>query len=164
MFYEKIFRKLAEKKIKYAVTGGVALVLHGIARFTADLDLIVELNENNLKKLIEAIKELGFKPRVPVSLEDLVNPEIRTQWISEKNMIVFTFYNPQQELEEIDIFVKEIIPFEEIERELQWIKYKDISIPVISINHLKKLKSLSGRPQDLADIEALQILEKLKEP
>jgi len=163
MFYEKIFRKLAKKKIKYAVTGGVALVLHGIARFTADLDLIVELSEDNLKKFVEKIRELGFKPRVSVSLEELLNPEIRAQWIREKNMIIFTLYNPEQELEEIDIFVKEFIPFEEIERELQWIKYKDISIPVVSINHLKMLKRLSGRPQDLADIEALQILEKLKE-
>jgi len=160
MFYEKIFRKLSEKNIKYAVTGGVALVLHGIARFTADLDLIVDLNASNLKNFIDIMKELGFKPRVPVQSADLLNPELRNQWVKEKNMVVFTFYNPEHELEEIDIFIKELIPFNELEKELIWISFKGISIPVVSINHLKKLKRLSARPQDIADIEALETLER----
>jgi len=39
MLYTDIFIKLAEERINYAVTGGIALVLHGVVRFTADLDL-----------------------------------------------------------------------------------------------------------------------------
>jgi len=30
MFYERVFKILAEKQIKYAVIGKVALVLHGL--------------------------------------------------------------------------------------------------------------------------------------
>ncbi len=162
MFYEKVFRTLYEKKVRYAVTGGVALVLYGVVRFTADLDLIVDFEEKNLENFISAIKELGFKSRIPVKLEDFLNPELRSQWYEEKNMIVFTFYNPSHPIEEIDVFVKELIPFSEIEKEIEKIPFRGITIPVVSKKHLKKLKEKSGRQQDLADIFVLEEIEKIK--
>jgi hypothetical protein len=162
MFYERILRALLERKIRFAVTGGVALVLYGIARFTADLDLILDLRSDNLQKFIDMMKEWGFKPRVPAAPEDLMNPGWRARWVEEKNMVAFTFYNPAHELEEVDIFIKEYIPFDEVERELKRMIFKDISIPVVSLNHLKRLKELASRPQDLADLEAIKTLEELK--
>jgi hypothetical protein len=163
MFYEKVFRILSEKRVRYAVTGGVALVLYGVVRFTADLDLIVDLNEKNLENFISAMKELGFKPRIPVKIDDFLNPELRTQWYKEKNMIAFTFYNPVQPMEEIDVFIKELIPFSEIEKEIENFHFKEVIIPVVSKRHLKKLKELSKRTQDIADIKALEEIEKIKE-
>uniref|UniRef100_A0A7C4JQX2 Nucleotidyl transferase AbiEii/AbiGii toxin family protein n=1 Tax=Thermodesulfobacterium geofontis TaxID=1295609 RepID=A0A7C4JQX2_9BACT len=162
MFYEKVFKILAEKQVKYAVIGGVALVLYGVVRLTADLDLIVELSTNNLNKFIEAIKELKFIPKLPVKLEDFLNPELRESWYKEKNMIVFTFYNPSCPIEEIDVFIKEIIPFNEIEKELKYFQIKGITIPVVSKRHLKQLKAITGRPQDIADIKAIEELEKIE--
>jgi len=38
MYYENVFRSLQKNKIRFAVAGGVALVLHGVVRFTADLE------------------------------------------------------------------------------------------------------------------------------
>ena len=39
---------------------------------------------------------------------------------------------------------------------------KGITIPVVSISHLKMLKKASGRPQDIADIEAIESLENME--
>jgi hypothetical protein len=55
--------KAAGKRCQYAVAGGVALVLYGVVRLTADLDLIVDLDRENLKRFIQAMKELGYGPR-----------------------------------------------------------------------------------------------------
>lgn len=63
MFYEDVFRKLDEEQVEYVVVGGVALVLHGVVRFTADLDLFVELSEANLRKFVNAMKSLGTNQR-----------------------------------------------------------------------------------------------------
>jgi len=52
MVYEDIFTKLNERKVNYLVVGGIALVLHGVVRLTADLDLIVKLQSDNLAKFI----------------------------------------------------------------------------------------------------------------
>ncbi len=160
MFYEDVFRKLGERKVRYAVAGGVALVLHGAVRFTADLDLIVELSAENLNTFISAMNELGYKPRLPVKTEDFADPLTRENWIDEKGMKVFTFYHPEHQINQIDIFVKEPLKFDDIEKELVWIKARDVTIPVVSLTHLKILKKIAGRPQDIADISALEELEK----
>lgn len=158
MFYEEVFRKLNQKGVRYAVTGGIALVLHGVVRLTADLDLIVELSPENLRRFLDALQELGFQPRVPVGWEEILNPQKRQLWIKEKNMVVMSFYHPQNWLYQIDFFIQEPIPFEEIEKEIKWIEAKDLKIPVVSKELLKRLKKWAGRPQDLKDIEALEAL------
>lgn len=160
MFYEEVFRKLGEKKIRYAVAGGIALVLHGAVRFTADLDLIVELSPDNLNKFISVMNELGYKPRLPVKAEDFADPLMRESWIAGKGMKVFTFYHPEREISQVDVFVKEPLRFDAIEEELVWIKARDVTIPVVSLSHLKMMKKSAGRPQDIADVEALEELEK----
>jgi hypothetical protein len=35
MYYERVYKALQEQKIRYAVAGGVALVLHGAHAFKA---------------------------------------------------------------------------------------------------------------------------------
>ncbi len=163
MFYEEVFRKLAEQKIRYAVAGGVALVLHGVVRMTADLDLIVDMDKSNLARFISSMNELGFRPRVPVQLEDFISAEKREQWKQEKGIKVFTFYNPKKQIHQIDVFIEEYIPFGEIEKEIVHVQARDISISVVSIRHLKVLKNISARSQDLADIAMLEDLEGMED-
>jgi len=43
MLYEELFRGLAAARIRYVVVGGVALVLHGVVRFTAGKSLKAEI-------------------------------------------------------------------------------------------------------------------------
>jgi hypothetical protein len=163
MYYEDVFKKLDEKGVRYLVVGGVALVLHGVIRLTADLDLMVWLDEGNLAKFIVAMKEIGYKPKVPVKAEEFIDPAKRQLWKEEKGMQVFSFYHPAKPMNLIDVFVDEPIDFLTSERRKVTMKAKQIKIPVISKGDLIKLKRLAGRPQDLADIDALNELERLKE-
>lgn len=162
MFYEEVFRKLADRKVKYAVAGGVALVLHGVVRLTADLDLIVDLGTENLRKFITAVNELGYKPKPPVNADDFIDPLNRKAWKEEKGMEVFSFYHPKMQMNLIDVFVNEPIGFNEIESEIVIFKARGIEIPVISKKHLKALKRKANRPQDIADIEALEEIDRME--
>lgn len=163
MFYESVFSMLQKKNVRHAVAGGVALVLHGVVRFTADLDLIVDLEQENLRRFIQAMKELGYRPRNPVQAEEFLDPANRSRWKQEKGMEVFSFVDPAQPMNLVDVFIEEKIPFHEIEGDLVRITAKGVTIPVVSPMHLKRLKQAAGRPQDLADIEALEALEKSRE-
>ena len=156
MVYEDILKKLNERKVNYLVVGGIALVLHGVVRLTADLDLIVKLEHDNLGRFISVMKELGYRPRVPVKAEELVDPAKRESWIKEKGMRVFSFYHPRKPLSLVDIFVDEPIEYQKLKADHKRIKAGRMRIPVISIKHLIKLKELSGRAQDIADIKALK--------
>ncbi len=163
MFYEEVFRKLSEQKVRFAVAGGVAVVLHGIVRLTADLDLILDMAEENLLKFIGCMKELGFRPRLPVLPEDFMKVENREKWKKETGMKVFTFFNPHRQIQQIDVFIEEYIPFAEVEKDIIHVQARDISVPVISLDHLKALKRISARPQDIADIEMIEEIEKMKD-
>jgi len=163
MYYGNVFSLLQKNNIRYAVAGGVALVLHGVVRFTADLDLIVDLEPENLKRFVHAMNELGYRPRNPVKAESLLDPAVRGQWKREKSMEVFSFVDPGKPMTLIDVFIEEKIPFGEVMNDLVRIAAKGITIPVVSLAHLKRLKKTAGRPQDLADIEAIEAQEQEEE-
>jgi len=163
MFYEEILGCLYKEKIRFAVAGGVALVLHGVVRLTIDLDLIVYLKEDNIEKFLSVLKDLGYKSKLPVAEKDFLDSKVREKWRDEKNMVVFSFYHPDKKINLIDVFIGEQIPFDEIEKELVWFNAGKFKIPVISKKHLKLLKQISGRPQDIADIEGLEALEQEKD-
>ena len=160
MYYEAVFKALQQRRIRYAVAGGVALVLHGVVRFTADLDLIVDLEQENLRRFVKAMQDLGYRPRNPVSAEEFIDPLKRMAWKSEKRMTGFSFAAPAPSMELVDVFIEEVLPFDAIEKELFMVSAKGITIPVLSLKHLKQLKKAAGRPQDLADIEALETMER----
>jgi hypothetical protein len=156
MFFEEIFGRFNKKRIDYVVVGGVALVMHGVVRLTADLDLMIYLNEKNISKFVDVVKELGYKPKLPVKAEELISPDKRETWFKERNMKVFSFYNPHQPTSLIDIFIYEPVAYNKIKSNSVKIKIGNISVPVVSINDLIKLKKISGRQQDIEDIKAIK--------
>lgn len=91
MFYEQVFRGLNEAGVKYLVAGGMAVNLHGAPRFTHDLDLILLLEQNNVKKTIDVLQNLDYAVRLPVDPEKFADAKTRERWIKEKDMKAFTF-------------------------------------------------------------------------
>ena len=158
MYYLEVFSLLNKFGVRYLVVGGVALVLHGVLRLTADLDLFVDLAEDNAAKFLKALKTLGYKPKLPVDPSKLADPIVRSEWVNKKNMKVFSFIQSKDDYKIIDVFVTEPIPFEEAYKRRQKIKANDVSISVISADDLIALKKASGRDQDIADLKMLKEL------
>lgn len=50
----------ATLNIAYYITGGVAASVYGDPRTTRDLDLVIELNRDNIDRLVEALETAGF--------------------------------------------------------------------------------------------------------
>ena len=55
----KIVGILDKHQISYLITGGMAVFVWGRPRFTADIDLVVELSVDKLGELEEALRALG---------------------------------------------------------------------------------------------------------
>jgi hypothetical protein len=134
------------------VAGGIAVNLYGIERATADIDIVVNLDKKNLSKFVKVAKKLGLKPKVPVTLDDLLDSEKRKNWITDKGMMVFSLYDTKNLFFLIDIFVKVPFDFDEVYKRRTKIKFEDTIIPVIPIKTLIEMKKKSGRPQDKADV------------
>lgn len=158
--YVEIFKALNQAQVSYLVAGGIAVNLHGVERATADLDLVVHLEEANVRKFAAVMTELGYCPKVPVKAEALADAQQRQMWIDKKNMIVFSFINPNEPLELIDIFVEHPLPFEAMYDKRVVRQAFGTQIPVMSIDDLIVIKMEAGRPKDLFDVSLLQPLQK----
>lgn len=154
--YRQLFVALSEAKIRYLVAGGVAVNLHQVQRATADLDLILHLERENLLHFAKLMSQLGYQPKVPVKGEDFADPVLRQKWITEKNMMVFSFINPKNSYELIDIFVEEPKPFAELDKNKIEIAAFGVTIPVLGIDDLIEIKEKAGRSTDLFDVQQLR--------
>jgi predicted nucleotidyltransferase len=161
MFYIEVFKKLNEKEVRYLIIGGVAVNLYGFPRLTFDLDLMLDLNDfKSVSGFVDSMNELGFKPVIPVKIEDFIDPENRRTWSQEKNMKVFSLYNPLKEIERVDVLVENYINFNEAYDRRKNIDAQGITLPLLSIDDLINIKKIANRKRDIIDIEAL---EKIKE-
>lgn len=162
MFYEEVFRELNRQKVRYVVAGGIAVNLHGVPRVTEDLDLVIYLGEENVGKFSKAMQTLGYKPKIPVKIEDFGIKKNRENWIKDKGMVVFSLWNKEIPYRVIDVFVKDIIDFRKLYKDRVIISLGNFKISVVSIGHLIKMKQLAGRKQDISDIISLRRVKKLR--
>lgn len=156
--YDDVFDAFAAANVRYVVVGGVAVVLRGHARMTVDLDLVVDLEGSAALDAVEALLGLGLAPRLPVDPRDFANPVKRRDWVENRHMQVFSFYDPRTALREIDLFADYPLPFDELLGHASVVDVNGRAVPVASVEHLIGMKEKVGRPQDLADVAALTSL------
>ena len=145
---------LNEAGVRYLVVGGVAVVLHGYLRTTDDLDLVIDLENDNVRRAVEALDAAGFRPRAPVSIRDFANPELRRLWVETKNMQVFSLWHERLPGFEVDLFVEAPFDFGGAWERRVEIHLEDTTAAVVSRDDLLKLKRAAGRPRDLDDLQA----------
>jgi len=150
--FKGLFSTLNQKNVRYMVAGGIAVNLYGIERATADVDIIIKLVKENIRNFVEAVRELGLKPKIPVKLDDFLVAERRKEWIKEKGMMVFSLYDVKNPFFLLDIFVEEPFDFDAVYKQRQMIKFEDTGIPVVPLRELIRMKEKSNRPQDQADV------------
>ncbi len=154
--YLGIFKKFNNEHIRYLVVGGLAMNLLGVPRVTYDIDILIDMEDENIKALMGLMKEWGFKPKLPVSVKDFASREKRDEWITTKNMKAFNLVNAKWALSEIDIVIDAPVDYSEARKRAKKITVHGVSIPVISIDDLIKMKRTAGRELDKADIQYLK--------
>jgi hypothetical protein len=156
--FEPIFEALERAGARYVVVGGFATVLHGVARLTADVDLIVDLEPAEAEKVIVALTGLGFRPRPPVEARQFADPAIRASWIRDKGMRVFSLWDPGNPMREVDLFVEHPLDFERLWQNAEHVDLGAVRVRVASVDDLIALKRLAGRPQDVSDVAELEAI------
>lgn len=161
IIYEEILREFQKQKVKYVLVGGVAVNLLGSLRSTADLDILVEMSDDNLAKVVTILKKHGYRVKQPVDPMGIADEATREDWIKNKHMKAFNFYK-EEGLKEVDIIIDTPVPFAAARKDAIIINVDGIGLPVISIDHLIKMKRNAGRPLDKVDIGELKKIKKLR--
>lgn len=157
---ESVLTALEQARVRYLLVGGVAVVLHGYLRTTADLDLILALDEDNVGRAAKALTGLGYRPRVPVQVTELADPRCRQEWIESKGLTVLSLWSPDQPALEVDLFVEEPLDFEAAHARAVRTDLGACETSVVTLDDLLALKRRAGRPRDLEDIDALERLHR----
>jgi len=144
---------------KYLVVGGVAVVLHGHLRVTADVDLVIKLEPANVRAAMQALAALGFRPRAPVAIEQLADADIRKSWIAEKGLTVFSLWSPSMPGVEVDVFVAEPFDFDSTYARAVRAEIEGVHVTVVALDDLIALKRAAGRAKDDEDVRALLALK-----
>jgi len=155
---EQVLAALAGAEVRFVVVGGVVVVLHGHPRLTADLDLVIDLEVGPAGRAMQVLTGLGLVPRLPVPASAFADPPTRDRWVAERNLMVFTLTEPHGGLLEVDLFARSPLPFEALWSQAVTVLVGETEVRIAALDDLIVMKREAGRPQDLADITALEAL------
>jgi hypothetical protein len=163
--YMSLFATLNACGIRFVVVGGLAVVLHGVDRLTADVDLIIDLASDSTATAtaINALTASGYRPLAPVNPADFADAATRSRWQRDQGMLVFSLWDSDNRRPTIDILLSSVVPFDELWRDAVTMSFRGVTVQVASIAHLIVMKQHAGRPQDLADIAYLQQIAQTRE-
>jgi hypothetical protein len=147
IYYEKEIRELNKNRIKYLVVGGYAVNLYGVNRLTMDLDLMIDLSEEHLEKLLNVMDKLGFKTGVP-----------KSKW---SKVTAIAFKNDEEE-KRIDVFLKNPIDFDVAYGRRKVFKVGKLAISCVSMDDLLEMKNKANRIRDWIDIGSLKRIYGIK--
>lgn len=139
--YKELLNLLNENKVDYLVVGAFALGFLGAPRNTGDIDIWIRADEENAKKIINALNDFGLSS-LGYKKSDFLDPDL----------IVQLGVPPVR----IDIMMSiSGVEFNEAFLSRNEIEGGGIKINYISKEYFIKNKKASGRLKDLADIESL---------
>ena len=157
MFYARVLTALNQANISYAIVGGFAVALHGAVRGTVDLDLVIKLEQKEFLKLESTLNAIGLRSRIPVTAKEVFS--FRKEYIEKRNLIAWSFVNPEKASEVVDIILTHDL------KKLKTVSVTftpTLKVKVIDMAGLIAMKKLSGRPQDIEDITALETTKGLR--
>ncbi len=158
---ERVISALESAYVRYLVVGGVAVVLHGYLRTTADLDLVIQLERANVERAISALTALGLQPRIPVAPDQFADPRQRSEWVSTKGMTVFSLWDPSSPGFSVDLFAEEPFDFDTAHARATRVPIGSAEAAVVGRSDLIAMKRAVARPRDLDDVLHLEAIEDL---
>lgn len=144
-----LLRALLAAEARFMIVGAYAVGVHGRPRATKDLDVWVEANTSNAPRVVAALREFGA-PLMGLTEADLSVPGVGLQIGVEPGRVdIITTISG--------------VRFEEAwPSAIEANFHEGVRCHVIGLIHLLQNKRAAARPQDLADVVALERLQRLK--
>jgi predicted nucleotidyltransferase len=142
--FKELLAECVAAKVEFAIVGGYAVGFHARPRATKDLDLLVLGVPENLARLAAALSVFGAPPNVVAAAKTARADDVIYFGVAPLRVDIMT------QADGIDTH-------DALERAV----YADlgtVSVPILGLGDLIANKRASGRKQDLADLEALELV------
>jgi hypothetical protein len=137
--FKEFLKSLAAHNARFLLIGGYAVNAYGYVRNTVDMDIWIASDPDNLRRVLQAIRDFGF----PAAPDDLLH----------ENDAMVRMGLPPLRIEVLRTISG--VEFEDCWPRRVIIDDDDLRIPAISLEDLKRNKLASGRKKDLLDLDEL---------
>ena len=142
---KQVLAALERHEVHYVVFGAAALNLHGLARFTEDLDLFIAPERENIERLKRALHDVFDDPQLDeISADDLLGDYPAVQYVPPTG----TF--------RLDLLTRLGDAFSFADLEVERMPFDELTVSVASPRTLYLMKRDTVRLKDRADAEMLR--------
>jgi hypothetical protein len=154
--YETLLGVLDKHEVEFVIIGAVALVLHGSARVTRDLDICYSRTRPQLAHLAAALQP--FRPTLRGADRDLPFT------LDVPTLRVGLNFTLQTSAGDLDLLgdVTGIGEYPAVKRLSVVMSLYGRDVRVLSLDGLERAKRASGRLKDLADIAEIREIKRLR--
>ena len=140
--FQEFVELFVAHEVEFLIVGGYALAAHGHPRYTKDLDIWLACSPPNAIHVIAALAEFGFGS-LGLTTQDFETPDL----------VIQLGYEPNR----IDLLTGLTgVRFDDAYPRRLEVEIEGVRVPIIDRHSLAVNKRAFGRPQDLADAEALE--------
>lgn len=154
---EPLLRALDRQAVDFVLVGGLAGLAHGSSYPTFDLDVAYSRDRQNLRRLVEALREIGVTLRgAPADLPFQLEAETLA------NGANFTF---ETEFGSFDILgdIAGIRNYEELRRDSKVEEVFGMQVRIASLDHLIAMKRAANRAKDqLMVMEYVELADEIR--
>jgi hypothetical protein len=146
----KLLGLLLKNKVEFIIIGGYAVIIHGYVRTTGDLDIWLKPDNDNKRRLVEALREFRINKE---SLNAVTDRDF-TQAIAFHYGFV---------PDKVDFITRTTgITFDAAIKKVDIFQVDEIMIPVLNLHDLIINKTTTNRTKDKLDVEELQKIMQIK--
>jgi len=140
--FREFLKLLNAKKVEYLLIGGYAVGHYGYPRATMDMDIWVNSNPENAKKIVNTLVEFGFAV-----------PALNEQLFLKPDQII-RFGHPPMRLEILTTISG--VEFSDCYQSRNKTTIDGVEVSLIGLKELRLNKQASARPKDLEDLRQLE--------
>jgi hypothetical protein len=135
-----IVRTFCAREVRCMIVGSVAKRVYGLDRPHRDLDLVIEPSVENATRVLAALADLRQTGK-QLSMEALSKP-------SQRISVPYLYLDLLTSVADL--------PFDVLFRDRCLLDVGEVTVGVVSREHLRYIMRASGRPQDVDDLAAMR--------
>ncbi|MFK8017855.1 MAG: hypothetical protein AB8G17_20710 [Gammaproteobacteria bacterium] len=148
--FREILRLLNDYEVEYIVVGGVAAVIHGAPVTTFDLDALIRVSDENAKKLVGALDQLGARYRENQSIIRPTEKDI----VAGGHLLLMTRAGPLDVLG----YIGARDTYDSLKGSTIEVATESGAFRVLALDELVRQKKVTNRAKDRAVLDILEAL------
>lgn len=152
--FDDLLRRLVEADVEFVVIGGLALGALGVVRGTKDVDVVLDPDPGNLKRVAEvAVAANGRVQRGEALLGSVFS--IAAELANGEQVAIETDLGRLDVVQGLD----GVPTYEALRSRAGEAEVLGVPVAVCSLEDLREMKRAAARPRDLVDLEDLDATE-----